>query len=297
MSKKAKPDGKLYVVDATSQDGVNEWKERYSSIEHLETYLKERTDCPKDHLQFVNSLARIGKERFSGEVDVKLYGEVYRWRFHGKIRIPIDEIANGLSFVETVMRRTPEESDEAMYYTWNCGFILEMMSSSNSWRDYFLLKESEHRPGNAGLFSLRQLRKGTIIGYHVGEPVDEIKSSQVDADVERTSEEAIKDEGDTMTLRDNDGRIKVIRSPRKRRDAPIYMGLHLAIDPSDEPLGQRHANAIYSEDGSVRVLKKIAKGEEILVLRRGSGGTSVDNVLGRGEKDKTEHALAKKQRL
>ena len=70
-----------------------------------------------------------------------------------------------------------------------------------------------------------------------------------------------------MTVRDNVGRVSVLRSmPLNRRSkSSITMGLHMAVDPGTETNDLRNVNAIFSEDGSLTAVKKIKKGQEILV--------------------------------
>ena len=43
------------------------------------------------------------------------------------------------------------------------------------------------------------------------------------------------------------------------------MGLHMAVDPGTEMNVLRNVNAMFSEDGSLTAVKKIKKGQEILV--------------------------------
>ena len=234
-------------------------------MESIEEYLQNV--CPNDHQQFVRSLAILGNLRFSCEEFKSMYNKIYNWSFEMNTHCGLD----GKQYCPLQLRylqgTTKNEYHQTLAFPPGCSLIMEIKTKAANRRQYLLIADSKYQPGRLGLFSMRQISKGAVIGYYVGEVCKKYGTSDEGADMRSKKEKVTEDEQFAMTVRDNVGRVSVLRSmPLNRRSkSSITMGLHMAVDPGTETNDLRNVNTIFSEDGSLMAVKKIKKGQEILV--------------------------------
>ena len=235
------------------------WVDQYGSVQKVKELLSRGSDSKKQMLRpYEGTLGALMMLRFkpSSEFFDK-YNFYYKWEFQSD-KYVIAEGTNTQGELVGVQDASNfcSNGTQAVLSLRKCG-----SGSSDRWGELISVRKSRFNPDEdaLGVFAERQFHYGSIIGFVSGE-VSHYDGCHT-MDVQMTN--AVS--GEDIYFRGPDGRcVHVTNKLRvKWNDAfPLYLGMHYIQVSKGK---KRDSNVELLTDGTVRVIKRIKSGEELIL--------------------------------
>jgi hypothetical protein len=276
-------------TEVMSSDEIKDWKGTYKTDESMEEsilsfYEKDKNNKVRRvlpvHRNIAMTMARLLRVKDEEPRFKLLADDLYHWESRkDPIPIPKGEIGRsveiGRSLVKDDMRKLVPK-----------GYKLYLQLRINQkWKDWVYIATSERKGGKGediyGLFAAHDFPSNTLIGGYCGECVwRSTFTGNGEPNEEDTMNLGGRDLTYALTYRDKNAKMIVVVpdairdvESNSRERVQLYMGMHYMNNPcfftQDGTKAQKDAvdaiNTVFVEDGTVKTLKKISPGEELLV--------------------------------
>jgi hypothetical protein len=202
------------------------------------------------------------------------YGYDIVWRLHCGIDLATNDITNSYGIAMSLRKVDKENHDAILPPGWLYRMYMRYKfirrgNVSYSMRPVYEIRESNIKKGCIGLFACRTYYKGESLAFYIGRKLG------LDGDVTTT----IKD-GTMLRIFDENFKECILYAPKisafELNTRKMFMGVQYIVDPNNVIGSNENSfstrvkencqtNVKFEKDGLCRCIRRIAKGDEILV--------------------------------